>query len=164
MQLNKFWYYVLNYTWGLPLTIVGWLVAFALRITGHKPVMKYGPCLVFSVGGPRWGGFSIGTTIVVDTDTNNFPNDIPMRTIILDHEFGHSIQNAIFGPFMPILVSIPSVIRYWYRRAKNYTSGYYDIWFEKTASIWGNYIYILYWMPAPPLPIVLTNNKGEQNG
>lgn len=169
MRINKFWYYALNYTWGLPLTIVGWLVAFVLRITGHKPVMKYGPCLVFSVGGRLWGGFSIGTTIVVDTDPSNFPDGITTNTEILSHEFGHSLQNAMFGPFMLFVVSIPSMIRYWWatikqmkdpKFAKNFD--YYSIWFEGTASEWGSWNYVMYWMPAPPVSIGLTKESVEK--
>ena len=53
-------------------------------------------------------------------------------------EFGHSVQNCIYGPFMIFLVSLPSVIRYHYR---NFThkgaEGYADIWFEKQANIFG---------------------------
>lgn len=160
MRINKFWYYALNYTWGLPLTIIGWLVTFALRITGHKPVMKYGPCLVFSVGGSRWGGFSIGTTIVVDTTTH--PDDVS----ILHHEFGHSLQNAMFGPFMLFIVSIPSMVRYWWATIKakkdpefDKTFDYYSIWFEMTASEWGGWNYMAYWCPIPPI-----KKKGEQDG
>lgn len=151
MKLNKFWYYLLNYTWGLPLTIVGWFVALALIITGHKP-RRYGPCFVFSVGGQNWGGFSIGTTIVVDTDPFNFPQDPGYHTDILDHEFGHSVQNALFGPFMLFVVSIPSMIRYWWAtwkmkrdRGFTLTFDYYSIWFEATASSWGEENYRRYW-------------------
>ena len=45
------------------------------------------------------------------------------------HEFGHSFQNAILGPFMIFLVSIPSAIRYWYqtiRESKGKTNKPYD--------------------------------------
>ena len=157
MKINKFLYYALNYTWGLPLTIVGWLVAFALRITGHKPMMKYGPCLVFSVGGSQWGGFSIGTTIVVDTTTDK--EDLPT----LNHEFGHSIQNAMFGPFMLFIVSIPSMVRYWWATIKSKKDivfrrnfDYYSIWFEMTASVWGGWNYMAYWCHIPPI-----KKKGE---
>ena len=35
---------------------------------------------------------------------------------LIRHEGGHGIQNIIFGVLMPFLVSIPSFIRYWYRK------------------------------------------------
>lgn len=152
--LNKFWYYFLNYTWGLPLTIAGWFVALALLITGHKP-KRYGPCVVFTAGGDDWGGFSIGTIIVIDKeewDHLNRLDDLEWHTNILDHEFGHSIQNALLGPLMPFLVSIPSTVRYWWVTLKTKKDGhvpdgfdYYSIWFERTASLWGEENYRVYW-------------------
>lgn len=61
-----------------------------------------------------------------------------MHTI--SHEHGHAVQNCVFGVFMPILVTIPSVIRYWYREYVRNTKGWeylkpYDsIWFEAQAT------------------------------
>lgn len=152
-MFSKFIYYLLQYTWGLPLTIVGWIVAAALRITGHKPVLWYGPCPVFVIG-KRWGGVSIGTTIIVDDSTENFPESKGGISQILNHEFGHSIQNALFGPFMLFLVSVPSAIRYQWSTRKmrkdpewGRTFDYYGIWFEFTASVWGETNYIYVWKP-----------------
>lgn len=58
------------------------------------------------------------------------------------HESGHGIQNIMFGPLMPFIVSIPSCIRYWYReylvrsgKKKYYELPEYDsIWFEGMAT------------------------------
>ena len=61
---------------------------------------------------------------------------------MLYHESGHGIQNLLFGPLMPFVVSIPSAIRYWYReylmkvkKIKCWNLPDYDsIWFEGTAT------------------------------
>lgn len=44
--MTKKQFYIGNLTWGLPLNIVGFVVALVLLCTGHKP-SKYGGCLYF---------------------------------------------------------------------------------------------------------------------
>lgn len=62
------------------------------------------------------------------------------------------------------------MVRYWWatikrRRNKPFKKpfDYYSIWFEGTASEWGSWNYVMYWMPAPPISVVSTNEKGERN-
>jgi hypothetical protein len=64
---------------------------------------------------------------------------------MLDHEFGHSLQNCYIGPMMPF-ISIASAIRYWYREILFWEgipyenmSDYDDIWFEGTATYLGKH-------------------------
>lgn len=125
---NKYLYYILNLTWGLPLNIIGGLVALVLLVMGYKP-RKWGGCFYFNVG-ERWGGIELGIFFITDKADS---------THVKNHEFGHSIQNCIFGFVMPFLICIPSAIRYWYREIrernglKNKTA-YDDIWFEGWAT------------------------------
>lgn len=131
-KITKMSFYILSYTWGLPLTLIGWAIVGVLRSLGYKP-KKWGGSRYFVVG-ENWGAFSIGTTIVVSKKSN--------RINILNHEFGHSIQNCYFGPLCPFIVSIPSFVRATYRTVivrlgiKKYSElpDYYSIWFERTAS------------------------------
>lgn len=131
-KMNKVSFYILSWTWGLPLTLIGWMVAGVLRVLGYKP-KKWGGSTYFVVG-KNWGGLSVGTTIVVSERSNT--------TYILNHEFGHSIQNCYFGFLCPFIVSIPSFVRACWRefvvlaKLKSYAElpDYYSIWFERTAS------------------------------
>lgn len=131
-KMNKVAFYILSYTWGILLTVVGWLVAGVLMLLGHKS-HKWGGSHYFVVG-KNWGGLSIGTTIVVsDSCTDEFS---------LNHEFGHSVQNCYFGPFCLFLVTIPSFMRACWRefvvwvkiKKRSELPDYYSIWFERTAS------------------------------
>lgn len=130
--MNKKTFYILSFTWGLPLTLVGLIVAAVLRCVGCKPT-KWGGCYYFEVG-KDWGGVNLGVVFV----TSKNPS-----THTRNHEHGHAIQNCYLGVFMPFVVCIPSAVRYWYRRVKtklgrkNKTC-YYSIWFERTASDLGN--------------------------
>ena len=55
-------------------------------------------------------------------------------TDTLRHETGHSKQSIMFGPLFHIIVSIPSVIRFWVRRfGKKSKDWYLSGWPEKSA-------------------------------
>ena len=134
-MLNKFVYYLLSFTWGLPMTLLGSIISLILIICGHRPhKWLYGYYFVIGHG---WGGLELGPFFLVS-------DNVSRRT--LNHEFGHGIQNCFFGPLMPFMVSIPSAIRYWYREFLVKKKGYrysdlpdYDsIWFEGQATNIGN--------------------------
>lgn len=133
-KLSKTWYYIISFTWGLPMTLVGVVVAIVLLLTGYKPKKNiYG--YYFEIG-EDWGGVSFSFVSVVAKNPSGH---------ILQHEFGHSIQNCIFGIFFIPLVAIPSAIRYWYRRYLNEIRKvpyldlppYDSIWFEGQATMFG---------------------------
>ena len=129
-------FYILSFTWGLPLTLVGACVALALSLLGYKPKI-HGYCICYEVG-ENWGGLNLGFFIFTNNNASG-------RT--KNHEFGHALQNCIFGVFTPFIVTIPSAIRYWYRKyrqRKGLTNStpYDAIWFEKQATEWGNIMMI----------------------
>ena len=100
--LSYFVYWLIQCTWGLPMTLIGAIVALGLIITGHKP-KHLGPTVYFEVG-ENWGGLELGGFFLCCRNSG-------MSTKY--HECGHSIQNMIFGPLMPLVVCIPSAARYW---------------------------------------------------
>lgn len=131
MKINKFWFWFLSFTWGLPMTLIGCFVALVLILTKHKP-KKWLYGYYFEVG-KNWGGFEMGPFFVYNNPSNEHGRN---------HEFGHGIQNCFFGPFTPFVISIPSAIRYWYReylvkvKKKKYSDlpDYDSIWFEGQAT------------------------------
>lgn len=122
-----FWF--LSLTWGLPMTLMGAVVALALLITGHKP-KRFHHSIYFEVG-ENWGGFEAGGFFFTDKTPSLHTKQ---------HESGHGLQNIVLGPLMPFVVSIPSAIRYWYRRIKQKRNPsvilppYDSIWFEGQAT------------------------------
>jgi len=133
MVKHKWLFYVLSYTWGILTTIIGLLISFGLLITGHKP-NKYYWVHYFKLK-ENWGGFSVGNTFVRDTTSNDNINE---------HEFGHTMQNTLFGPFAIFLCFIPSIIRYFlFRKAQKKgipTKDYNSIWFEASATDCGKFL------------------------
>lgn len=131
--LSKRAFYILSWTWGLPMTLIGAVVTLVLKISG-KEVKRWGYCYYVEVG-KHWGGLELGMFFL----TNRNPS-----AHTKNHEHGHAIQNCIWGVLMPFVISIPSAIRYWYRKIKHkigykITTEYDDIWFEGQATELGKY-------------------------
>lgn len=113
MKINKPLYYILNCTWGCIMTLIGSIVALALLCVGKKP-QRHAGSIYFNVG-KSWGGVELGCFFL--TDSNN-------STHTKNHEFGHSLQNCLWGPLFPAIVCIPSAIRYWLREFKTQQGKY----------------------------------------
>ena len=133
MSSKLFWF--LSWTWGFIMTFIGSLTFLVFKAFGYKPYKnQYGWVIEW---GKSWGGLDIGPFTIVNKNPSQH---------ILDHEFGHGLQNCYFGPFMP-LISIASAIRYWYReyliriKKMQYSeiADYDDIWFEGTATYLGRH-------------------------
>ena len=134
---HNIFYYLLQFTWGIIMNIVGGVMALFMLITGHKP-HKFGPAIYFQLKEKDGYGFSLGMFFVIGKTAD----------VLKEHEFGHTLQNIIYGPIAPFIVYIPSVIRYQYFNFKYWKKGlnspdYNRIWFEKQASLFGN-IFIAY--------------------
>ena len=123
---------LLSWTWGLPLTLIGYIVSLILTALGYHSYRYRKNFWCFELG-ERWGGLNLGPFLLVQKNA-----DYDLK----NHEVGHAIQNCLFGPFTIILVHIPSVIRYWYyelyyKKYNKYPGNYYSIWFERQATEFG---------------------------
>lgn len=131
-KLNLILYYLLSFTWGITMNIIGLFAFTGALIVGGKPMIFHGRFVVKV--GSCWGGVSLGNFILTDQDWE----------WVIKHETGHTIQNAWMGPFFLFLVGIPSVVRYWYRELKYYRYNVYppteydSVWFESSATLLGN--------------------------
>lgn len=130
LDKHRWLYWILAFTWGILLTLVSLIVSLVLIITFHKP-KKYHGIWYFSIG-KFWGGAETGIMFIRDIESDD---ELSM------HELGHTYQNCIFGPFTLLLVTIPSIIRYWYIRLLNMDKVNYDKpWFEGSATDLGKKI------------------------
>lgn len=135
IKINKTTFYILSCTWGILYTLAGALVAGVLLLTGHK-ARRWGWVWYFEVGRSSWGGMEWGPVFVKDQICGDH---------IKNHEFGHAIQNCFYGPFMIVLVSLPSTVRYWTRRigakhGRRPKTAYESVWFEAQATRFGTYV------------------------
>ena len=127
------WAYVLlSLTWGLPLTLTGALIFAVLMLFGRRP-RRFGYCYYIEIG-RSWGGLELGLFFLKD--------ERPSEQLMA-HEHGHGLQNIVYGPLMPFVITLPSAARYWYRRivARMGRGGslppYNAIWFERDADALG---------------------------
>lgn len=127
LKKNKWLYYILLFTWGLWMSLIGLIVSLCLLIGAQKPCGIFG-LWKFEIK-ERWGGCSLGCMYIRDTTSVESVDR---------HEIGHTYQNCILGPLFPFIVAIPSAIRYWdriRRKKKGETLKPYDaIWFEGSAT------------------------------
>lgn len=123
--MKKILFWVASFTWGLPMTLFGCIVALILLCLGYKP-KRFHYFIYFEVG-ENWGAFEAGCFFITDKNPSLFTKQ---------HEAGHGIQNIMFGFLTPFIVSIPSAIRYWYRELtpNKKHPDYYSIWFENQAN------------------------------
>lgn len=128
--MKKSEFYALSFTWGLPLTLIGCIVALVLIVTGHKP-KKWGWCWYFEIG-KSWGGLNLGVFFLTSRNLSEH---------IKNHEHGHAVQNCFFGAAMLFIV-LWSGCRYWWRTFKTWAGvknlpPYDSIWFEGQATALG---------------------------
>lgn len=146
-------FYILSFTWGLPMTLVGLAVALFLRLKG-KRFIRAGYCLMFPTR-EDWG-ISLGLVILAPEEevwsmyqeTDRIPLLIYASGLI-SHEHGHAIQNVYLGFLFPFLVGLPSAIRFWWREWKskhgNKPKTDYDaVWFEGSATKTGKKFFELF--------------------
>ena len=127
MPKSKCAFYILSLTWGLPSVVIGAVVALFVRLLGYRP-KRYGWEWYFEIPNIDWG-LELGLFFIAPREYE----------ILRMHEHGHGIQNIYLGIFNPLVVFIPSAVRFWYRtiRAKigKPCKTYYDsIWYEHSAT------------------------------
>lgn len=123
INISPMKFYVLSFTWGLPMSLLGLIVCGVLMCFGCRP-KRYGHCYYMAVGGKNWGGFELGWFFLTDKSE---------RETTKMHELGHGYQNACqLGWLYPFFCLI-GIVRYWLKR---FGAGfdYYGWWFEGNAS------------------------------
>ena len=130
--MKKALFILLQCTWGLLQTLIGFGFFLALRKRPHR---MYRGCI-----DTQWnhtGGLSLGLFIFTPPDTQSNAD------LIRVHEYGHAIQSLVLGPFM-LAVGIVSVIwgnlPYFARLRKTKYLPYTACFVEAWASKWGEWV------------------------
>lgn len=137
-------YIIIQCTWGIIQSSIGFVI-FLFNLKKHH--FYYHGAVV-----TNWNllsSISLGLFIFI---TNKQPKDkrkqnkIPDKEMLrrlLVHEYGHTIQSLIFGPFYLILIGIPSTL--WgflpsCQKKRNHGISYFDFITEKSANYLGEKI------------------------
>lgn len=119
-------FYVLQFTWGLPVNLIGLLVFLCC---GRCPRERFCNSVVTYLPGNR-GGLSLGIFIFLSTSGGGD---------LRPHEYGHTIQCLLLGPLYWVVVALPSVV--WcflfagYREKRRIP--YDALYCERWATAWG---------------------------
>ena len=141
IKMKKIIYILIQFTWGMPQTLLGFLI-FLINIK-NKHFFYHGAIIT-----ERNVPSSASLGMFVFTTTNpmkdkRIENKIPDEELsqrLLVHEYGHTIQSLILGPFYLIVMGIPSTLRGflpYYQKKRNYGVSYFSFFTEKWASFLG---------------------------
>lgn len=131
--MKTFLFYLVQWTWGLPVNLVGFIIYLICKLLGRKSE-KFGHAWITYLPWNQ-GGLSMGLFIFMKADHPDKTWTYNTRI----HEYGHTWQCLLLGPLYYIVIAIPSAV--WcnffegYRR-KNKVS-YYVFYPEKWANAWG---------------------------
>lgn len=138
--MKKFWYAFAQLTWGLPQTLVGFVIFLAnakrLHMNFHGAI-----CTAWNLK----SSLSLGLFIfVTDASFHQAMNkklymreDESFQRIAV-HEYGHTIQSLIWGPLYLLTVGAPSIIwasfPYFEKMRTRKKRSYYDVYPEAQAN------------------------------
>lgn len=121
-------FFLLQFTWGLPVNLVGLLVFLCCKGCVRK---VFNNSLVSLLPDSR-GGLSLGIFIFIGAKNTG-------AALLCAHEYGHTIQCLFLGPLYWPVVAIPSAVWYHffggYRKRRNIP--YDALYCERWATAWG---------------------------
>lgn len=132
-SVKNFLFYLVQWTWGLPVNIVGGIMFLICKALGRRH-QRFGYSFITYI---PWnaGGVSLGLFIFMKDQHKSETWTYNTRI----HEYGHTWQCLLLGPLYFIVVAIPSA--FWCNvldkaRKKNNWS-YYKLYCEHWANLWG---------------------------
>ncbi len=113
---------IIYFTWCLPQTVIGLIIQVIFKVKNRK---KYKLSTVIELEA-RFG-VSLGKYILI----GNYDE----KTI--KHEYGHTVQNFIFGPLYLIIIGIPSIVRNILSRfiKIEYYNGFPERWADQLGGV-----------------------------
>ena len=127
-KLHKGAYTAAQWSWGLPQTLIGAALYLAHRKEEH---FDYKGATATSWN--REGAVSLGKFICVPRRAGG-----QAGRFLLEHEYGHTLQSLILGPFYLLFVGAPSLVwnrlPFFQRKRKRTGKSYYSAPFESSAN------------------------------
>ena len=139
-RINMIMYRLIQWTWGLPQTLAG-AILFALN--KDFPHFSYKGAIV-----TKWNSkssVSLGMFLFVTDDSFFYYPELQrdydeeqFSKMLMVHEYGHTIQSLIFGPFYLFAVGIPSLawsfLPVFVRKRTDAGRSYFSVYPEKWAN------------------------------
>ncbi|MBP9989409.1 MAG: hypothetical protein KBT46_07910 [Ruminococcus sp.] len=134
--LKAFLFYFVQWTWGLPVNLVGGIFFLYSVLFKKRKWQHFGYSYIVYI---PWksGALTLGIFIFMRSDHPK--KDWSYNTRI--HEYGHTWQCLILGPLYYIVIAVPSMI--WCNCFRNYREknnvSYYSLYCEGWANSFGEY-------------------------
>ncbi|MDD3946376.1 MAG: hypothetical protein PHI19_00865 [Clostridia bacterium] len=126
--IKYFFYYLLQFTWGILQNIGGFCLF--LKYRKCKKEFFHGSVIVYH--NEKWGGISMGIFIIMNgTRSENWIYDAKI------HEYGHTIQSLILGPLYFLVIGVPSFV--WRYLTNNIIFSDFE-YYEFYPEGWANYL------------------------
>ena len=138
-SLKAFLFYLVQWTWGLPVNIVGGLMyLYFTKIKGYR-WQHFGYARIVYM---PWnaGGLSMGLFIFMKDQHKNkkWTHDVRI------HEYGHTWQCLVLGPLYYPVIALPSIIwcnlPMFRKMRKEKGISYYSFYPEKSANYLGSLV------------------------
>ena len=112
--MKRFIYLLIQFTWGLGQTAIGFLF-FMIHIARPHRIYR---CSIETQWKDKWAGLSLGPFIFVPTNEDkDYQNGARI------HEYGHTFQSLVLGPLYAIVglkaVHIASIKKRFFSRARD---------------------------------------------
>ena len=103
--IPRIWTILSRFSWELPQTILGFLIAVILNWTNRLDWVnhKYGSTSLKLSG--LFGGMSLAPFIIGDEQLIGASHNH-----LFQHEFGHIMQSKIWGPLYLLIIGLPSLV------------------------------------------------------
>ena len=134
-----------RWTWELPQTLLGLLIfaCHKIIISDRQEFVKDGSVYYTSTNsfGISLGFFIFGVSQWKYEQLNYPPEQAKIESEkTISHEFGHSIQSRILGPFYLLVVGLPSLVfnvmtRMGYFKLQSYYSRFPENWADKLGKV-----------------------------
>ncbi len=131
---RRFLFYLVQWTWGLPVNLIGAIVYLICTKILHRRWQRFGYARIVYL---PWksGGLTLGLFIFMKDRHSSKKWTYNTRI----HEYGHTWQCLVLGAFYWIVIALPSAI--WCNFFEGYRKrngvSYYKLYCEGWANKWG---------------------------
>lgn len=115
---------IILYLWQLPQNIMG--LAMIVYFRKDEKVLTY-KNIKYYVAPKMSGAITLGQYVIL-----SFYYHDDIETFV--HEFGHTIQSKILGPFYLVIAGLNSLLHAWLHDCRKNGKSYYHFWTEKWAN------------------------------
>ena len=122
--MKSFLKFLVQITWGLPQTLIGFILFLIVNISGFGKVLKYENGVIYTLWNSNQGSISLGLFVFVTDD----------EAELIAHETGHTVQSLLLGPLYLFIIGLPSILWAGFIFDRTTDKTYYDFYTEAWAN------------------------------